>query len=527
MSGTEFVDLDACAEKGLNDQCDVCVIGAGAAGIYLAVELAARGLDVILLEAGKTTGADVSAIGFEPCFDAEHYPGATEGRFFGLGGSTSRWGGLLMPHTRHDLRGKVSGDFDPWLRVVQTASEQAATVLNKLGWHFDAGFTGFARSQLNASGDALPVAGIDVVAGLFLPFRKKNLVWLLKRGAGKNFRVRVFCNAVVNGWQVTPDTAGARIQRVQAVSGNGKQLSVTAKRFIVAAGAIESARILLELNGSSPRPLLRESSAVGSYLADHLSLAIADVAPASIPGAIKLFAPRFSNGWMRSFRFLESNPPIEAPRAFAHFVFDNRNPGFSLAREALGALQEKRRPRVSAKGVITGIGGLVGLGYRRYARSSLYIPSGTKTHLQLDIEQVPVRENGIRLGAELDRYGRRIAKIRWRIGERDVENMRLTAARILAKWPGARASLPNLLPRLDDCTAKKPHDAYHPVGTCRMGSDSEAVVDENLKVWGLENLWVVSTGVLPSAGTANPTFTMLCLAERLAGQLAATRSGLN
>ena len=52
-----------------------------------------------------------------------------------------------------------------------------------------------------------------------------------------------------------------------------------------------------------------------------------------------------------------------------------------------------------------------------------------------------------------------------------------------------------------------------------MGKNTEAVVDENLKVWGLENLWVVSTGVLPSAGSANPSFTMLCLADRLAEQL--------
>ncbi len=59
----------------------------------------------------------------------------------------------------------------------------------------------------------------------------------------------------------------------------------------------------------------------------------------------------------------------------------------------------------------------------------------------------------------------------------------------------------------------------HPCGTLKMGIDKMAVVDENLKVWGVENLWVASTGVLPSAGTANPTFTILCLAERLSGQI--------
>jgi hypothetical protein len=258
---------------------------------------------------------------------------------------------------------------------------------------------------------------------------------------------------------------------------------------------------------------------IGCYLADHLSIPIADVAAGSIEAAIRLFAPRFSKGWMRSFRFLEANPSADAPRAFAHFIFDNQNPGFALAKEALGALQGRRWPKISAKDVIHGIGGVVRLGYCRYARSALYIPSDTKTHLQLDIEQVPVRENGVKLRDELDRYGRRIVNIRWRIDERDFKNIRLTAKRFLEKWPASGFALPKLLPRLDGCDATKPHDAYHPVGTCRMGRDNEAVVDENLKVWGLKNLWVVSTGVLPSAGTANPTFTMLCLAERLAEQL--------
>jgi choline dehydrogenase-like flavoprotein len=54
-----------------------------------------------------------------------------------------------------------------------------------------------------------------------------------------------------------------------------------------------------------------------------------------------------------------------------------------------------------------------------------------------------------------------------------------------------------------------------------MGEDEEAVVDTNLKVWGLDNLWLANTGVLPSAGTANPTFTLLCLGTRLANSLPA------
>ena len=52
-----------------------------------------------------------------------------------------------------------------------------------------------------------------------------------------------------------------------------------------------------------------------------------------------------------------------------------------------------------------------------------------------------------------------------------------------------------------------------------MGIDGNSVVDHELSVRGLKNLSVVSTAVLPSAGTANPTFTMLCLAEALVARL--------
>ena len=53
-----------------------------------------------------------------------------------------------------------------------------------------------------------------------------------------------------------------------------------------------------------------------------------------------------------------------------------------------------------------------------------------------------------------------------------------------------------------------------------MGRDAGAVVDPELRVHGTANLWVVSTAVFPTAGTANPTFSMLCLAAALADRLA-------
>jgi choline dehydrogenase-like flavoprotein len=59
-----------------------------------------------------------------------------------------------------------------------------------------------------------------------------------------------------------------------------------------------------------------------------------------------------------------------------------------------------------------------------------------------------------------------------------------------------------------------PYDVYHPCGTTPRGSrPSQGVLDEDLSVHQIANLWACSTAVLPSAGTANPTFSLLCLLE--------------
>jgi choline dehydrogenase-like flavoprotein len=99
--------------------------------------------------------------------------------------------------------------------------------------------------------------------------------------------------------------------------------------------------------------------------------------------------------------------------------------------------------------------------------------------------------------------------------------MRRLAVRVLAKWPRESSIVPTLEPLKGGDLDAKPHDAYHPVGTCRMGSDQEAVVDLDLRVRHTGNLWVLSTAVFPSAGSANPTFSMLCLGEKLSEVLGA------
>lgn len=62
---------------------------------------------------------------------------------------------------------------------------------------------------------------------------------------------------------------------------------------------------------------------------------------------------------------------------------------------------------------------------------------------------------------------------------------------------------------------------YHPVGTCRLGSDADAVVDLQLRMHGVAGLRVADASVLPTIPNANPNATVLAIAERAADMIGA------
>jgi choline dehydrogenase-like flavoprotein len=426
---------------------------------------------------------------------------------------------LLVPYSDLDLRDEADADSSTWTHIVDVVAKRTGSVFATLGLGKETDFRALPAARLHVYAKALHESDISTIAPEFLPFRRRNLTYLLAPNSCRS--VTAYVNAVACEWFFAAGPGGRGIANaVRATTRSRIQLRVKARCFVVAAGAIESARILLEIDRATGGHMVPRSAAIGRYLADHLSCPIAEVQHEDRERAARLFAPVFVRGRMRGFRFIATDDARSLPKHFSHFVFEMNNAGFMFAKDLLVGLQARTLPTVRISRAFSGIHDLLALGYHRYVTSRLHIPSDTPAHLQLDIEQHPAWENRVHLGEHTDGFGRPTAVVHWQVREIDLENIRTLAERISRRWPPSSRGFPRLVPIELTAPRGKLHDTYHPVGTCRMGTDSAAAVDMDLRVNGTANVFVLSTGVFPGAGAANPTFSMLCLGDSLAEQLA-------
>jgi choline dehydrogenase-like flavoprotein len=510
----------------------VCIIGAGIAGLLLASRLRSRGMQVIVLESGpkeKSEAADALNAAIQL---AQVYSGATLGRFRGLGGTSSKWGGQLIPMRPEDMAARGYIGIPAW-PVEPEALMRYLNEIEKLfclcSGTYEQDFPQVRRSNgsflCNDPDLSLRFSKVPT-------FKRRNIATLLVDFIHSDVETEVWTNTTVTEFELSRETG--HLKSVTARDENGRTLRAEAKLFVIAAGAIESTRLLLMLDAANDGRVFDGCSALGGYFHDHISVPLAEFVPTNFHRFNYAFGHRFVGSTMRSTRLeLTASAQIRdnVACAYGQVSMDTSSASaFAMLREFLQSRQLGRAqvdPRLLMK-FIRQIPYFTAVGFWRLYHKQLYWSRDAMFSLHVAIEQVPYLGNRISLSAKRDALGAPMVAIDWRQRETELQTFRSYLRYFASFWQRngleniAQLKLFSVPDELDASRllSLRAGDVYHPAGSTRMGTNNrEAVVDSNLRVFGLPNLWVASTSTFPSLGTANPTLTLMLLTLRLGDHL--------
>lgn len=503
---------------------DVLVIGAGIAGLLLSTRLAARGLHVVVLESGDLTQEDETHPLNQVVYLGSFYAGAEHGRFRCLGGTSTRWGGAMLPYLAADMKARrVANSAWP------IAHSELMTFLPQIEALFDLPPGPYDRPELVQTRDGKAPDFIPRLAK-WPPFRKRNVASLFGREVRSAHGPEIWLNAIATNFIFRPD---GLLDAVRATGPNGQQIEIRARETAIAAGAIESTRLLLLADLQQDCRIFTPDDVLGRYFFDHLSVEVAKIKPFSWKILNRVAGFRFQGRGMRNLRFEPADREdvrAEISPGFAHIAFPTTGAvGFDALRDLYRSRQRREGLSVTQlRGLVATAPWLARATWWRFYERRLLYPGGADVELHMVTEQVPRANNRIGLSSgQRDRYGQPLATIDWRISDEDRVALTTATTRFVALW--RESSLTNLgeiieHPRHVTLRAlEKSGGIYHPGGSTRMGrSPRDGVVDVDLRTFRVPNLRVVSTSAFPSGGSANPTMMLMMASLRAAESIEAS-----
>ncbi len=536
--------------RGTMIEADLCILGAGAAGITLALELLRSDMRIVLLEAGGTAEEPEAQALYEgEVADTSLHSPPDKYRQRRFGGSTTIWGGRCVPLDPIDFEDR------PWIP--------------RSGWpiQYDDVATHYpGANAICEAGDFTYDAERAVPGGMRPLLRDFDPVdftterierFSCPTDFGRRYHdrlasarsVRVLLHA--NCTRLVASADGRHIEHAMVQTLDGNRFGVTATRFVLATGALEAARLLLVSRDVHAAGIGNGRGLVGRHYMCHIAGTI---------GTLRINQPadHVWQGYERAEdgvycrRRISLTDKAQRREAIGNAVFRLHHPRIPDPRHRTGALSAifLARRLISyeyGKRLVTNqpIGtrdwlrhvsnaGVDALGTSRFLwhwmrdrvlaerkfPTVIVRPRENLFSLDFNAEQVPNPDSRVRLSEQTDPFGMPRLFIDWRYTEIDVQTV--AAAFRLLQRDLSRSALGELTLEPDEADIEaviRRDGAYggHHIGTARMGRDpATGVVDVNSRVFGVHNLYVSGSAVFPTSGQANPTLTIVALAIRLA-----------
>lgn len=523
-----LIDLAQAGFADLSDA-DLCIIGAGAAGLTLAQEFQNQALRVVLLEAGGLSYSTDSQAAYrghgagQPMYPLE----AMRLRYFG--GTSNHWTGLCRPFDAIDFIEKpwVPGsgwpiaktDLDPYIARTHQVLDLGPTeyALDKLA--------PASHRQLGLAADAFEHQVWRISAPT--RFGPKYQSALEQSG-----NIRVLLNANVT--ELLLDASGERISRVVFKDPKLKTRALRVGRVVLATGGIENARLLLASRSVKAAGVGNEHDLVGRYFQDH---------PHVYTGTLKLFDESLARSCETCYSQFDAGSNAILPAVVmawpaqrreqtlrnAFSLFPDRNLDASKSYLALRRLLGGNTSPGKGQGFWEDLqlvaGDLEGAATGAYNKLKSVISKTTDFRMFTRAEQAPNPLSRVMLNGDIDAYGLPRVTLDWQFTPLDKHSLRSANTlfgREIGRLGLGRVQLADWLAASDGRLGEEFHAGCHHMGTTRMAATPQkGVVDGNCKVFGTSNLYVAGSSVFVTGGYANPTFTIVQMALRLADHLKA------
>lgn len=497
---------------------DICIVGAGAAGIVLAVDFSRRGKSVLLLEGGGSGIEEPSQDPYASELAGLPHRGIHTGRFRAKGGTTNKWGGQILELDALDFeqRPGIEASGWPFPKSALTPYYERALEFEGLGK-----VTRQDEAVWQEIGETPPAfPNLEPYFSRWCP--EPNFARLHRQTIEEHPGIALWLHA--NAVELLLEGETMRGLRCRTLT--GVEAVFRANQFVFCLGGIESSRFFLQPRAAG-LPWNR-SGLLGKHFQDHIDCNAATVEPLDAGRFHRIFDNVFSRG----FKY-HPKLRLAAAEQAAHGTLNvAATMAFVSDTDAtLGQL------KATAKNLLRGRMGEVGvadLGFAArhlplIARQTLryklqkraYNPPDSRIFLRVHCEQEPTSRSSITLAESRDRLGLLRTRLDWQISERELATIRQYVQVAEKSLAGVARIQPDedLLSGSADFLARC-DDSNHHMGGMRMSaSPANGVVDPNLRLHGLNNAYVCSSAVFPTSGFSNPTHTLLALAVRLGEHL--------
>lgn len=515
--------------------CDVCIIGAGPAGMSVAMPLIDSGKHIVLLESGGDKVEPSSTRLLRGRNIGQPYLPLHTNRARVLGGTSELWTGWCGPLDPIDFEKRDWVPHSGWpfgREVLDPYYRQATRLCQIKSESFD------AASWTRDGHAPWPIedGGLMTKVFQFSPPTHFGRAYREKFEKAENVDVYLHATAL----DIECRENGTSVKSLRIAAGPGHEVRVQAGQYVLAAGGIDNPRLLLLSRGVHASGIGNEHDLVGRFFMEH-PYCYSGAFEANGAVAVNFYPchdsplPGNSDDQQRMTGVISPGEALQRREQLLNAgVYLLKRPWFKTTRSycspgmwsAARVVDELRNgmppefPGHHLRQVISGLPAIAGM---VAGKAGHMVNKRYRYALRTFLEPQPNPDSRVTLGDRKDAFGQSLAQLDWRMTDADDRTMRRFHEVLMEQVNAKKLGRVTLFPELRDASRGRPATltgGSHHIGTTRMHDDpKQGVVDQHGRVHGVHNLYIAGSSVFPTAGHANPTLTIVAMALKLADRL--------